>query len=137
MPRRETSLWIRKSSFHNRSTTIGRTSTTIRPPPLWISSPDCPLPPFDRGLSGSPLLEIGALLDEARSTLTGTTPPWRRIHREQDRHRHVDLSVAILSNPRSTQITPPNHGFLSRETTYHHHHLLPLLSFVCITPTDV
>ncbi|KAK1279636.1 hypothetical protein QJS04_geneDACA019807 [Acorus gramineus] len=63
----------RKSSFHNRSTTIGRTSTTIRPPPLWISSPDCPLPPFDRCLSGFPLLEIGALLDEARSTLTRTT----------------------------------------------------------------
>ncbi|KAK1294676.1 hypothetical protein QJS10_CPA16g01375 [Acorus calamus] len=71
------------------------------PSPLQISSPDCPLPPSDRRLFRSPLLEIGALLDEARSTLTRTT---RRggESTEQDRHRCVDLSVVILSNPRST-----------------------------------
>ncbi|KAK1323629.1 hypothetical protein QJS10_CPA02g01388 [Acorus calamus] len=56
----------------------------------------------------SPLLEIDALLDEARSMLTRTT---RRggESTEKDRHRRVDLSVVILSlsvaifsNPRST-----------------------------------
>ncbi|KAK1290575.1 hypothetical protein QJS10_CPB18g00968 [Acorus calamus] len=54
----------------------------------------------------------------------------------------VDLSGSILSNPRSTYITPPGHGFLPRETAHHHlHHLLPLLSSALssanITPSDV
>lgn len=46
------------------------------------------------------------------------------------RYNYINQTYEIISNPRKTFIAPIGHGFLPKETSYHHqNHIIPLIRF--------